>query len=162
VPYLIGTDEAGYGPNLGPLTVTGTLWKVDDASVDPVDLYSSLPESVRQTPKGDGIFIADSKRVYSSGSISELETSVLSLIFSMTGRIPSNWLELLEAICPSEFIDRIPDQTWLAGRELDLAMKPPKLRLSCWKFNAHQFSRLSLTRRLKPWETRQRCFRRRR
>ena len=41
----------------------------------------------------------------------------------MTGRIPSNWLELLETICPTEFIDQIPNQTWLAGRELSLPLK---------------------------------------
>ena len=120
MPYLIGTDEAGYGPNLGPLTVTGTLWKVSDVSVD---LYQALSESVRQTPKGEGIFIADSKRVYKSGSIEKLETSVLSSIFSLTGRVPSNWLQLLEMICPTEFIDQIPNQTWLAGRELKLPLK---------------------------------------
>ena len=119
MPYLIGTDEAGYGPNLGPLTVTGTLWKVSDVSVD---LYQALPQSVCQTPKGEGIYIADSKRVYKSGSIGKLETSVLSLIFSLTGRVPANWLQLMEMVCPTDFIDRIPDQTWLAGRELKLPL----------------------------------------
>src|SRR5215203_3406446 len=29
MPYLIGTDEAGYAPNLGPLVVTATVWHVD-------------------------------------------------------------------------------------------------------------------------------------
>jgi ribonuclease HIII len=29
---LIGMDEAGYGPNLGPLVVAATAWRVDDAS----------------------------------------------------------------------------------------------------------------------------------
>ena len=120
MPYLIGTDEAGYGPNLGPLTVTGTLWEVGDVSTD---LYRVFPQSIRQTPKGEGIFIADSKRVYSSGSIGQLELSVLSLIFSMTGRIASNWHELLEMICPSQYIELIPDQTWLAGRELELPLQ---------------------------------------
>ena len=26
---LIGTDEAGYGPNLGPLVVAATAWRID-------------------------------------------------------------------------------------------------------------------------------------
>ncbi len=30
--YVLGTDEAGYGPNLGPLVVTATLWEVPDDS----------------------------------------------------------------------------------------------------------------------------------
>jgi len=120
VPFLIGTDEAGYGPNLGPLTVTGTLWKADDTSVD---LYNALPDSVRSESKGEGIFIADSKRVFSSGSIGELETSVLSLIYSVTGQIPKTWLGLLESICPAKFVSQIPDQTWLHGRQLELPLK---------------------------------------
>ena len=30
---VIGTDEAGYGPNLGPLVVAATAWRVDRKSV---------------------------------------------------------------------------------------------------------------------------------
>ena len=47
--YLIGTDEAGYGPNLGPLLVTATLWSVPD---DPVvcDLYRMLSPVVVGIP----------------------------------------------------------------------------------------------------------------
>ena len=41
MPYVIGTDEAGYGPNFGPLVVTATVWKLDDG-IDPVSLYKHL------------------------------------------------------------------------------------------------------------------------
>ena len=27
--WMIGIDEAGYGPNLGPLVVAATTWKID-------------------------------------------------------------------------------------------------------------------------------------
>lgn len=110
MPFLIGTDEAGYGPNLGPLTVTGTLWETEDTDTD---LYSVLGPSIKQQAKGDGIFVADSKRVYSSGSIKELETSVLSLIFALHRRIPESWMELVDLVCPEEAIRRLPDQSWL-------------------------------------------------
>ena len=38
---LIGTDEAGYGPNLGPLTVAATAWHLPDG-VEPLDLWKAL------------------------------------------------------------------------------------------------------------------------
>ncbi len=28
--FVIGTDEAGYGPNLGPLVISATLWETPD------------------------------------------------------------------------------------------------------------------------------------
>ena len=36
--YLIGTDEAGYGPNLGPLVISATVWQVSGARP-----FASLP-----------------------------------------------------------------------------------------------------------------------
>ena len=44
--YLIGTDEAGYGPNLGPLVITATTWHVPGtpklADLSSVELYDEL------------------------------------------------------------------------------------------------------------------------
>ena len=39
--YLIGTDEAGYGPNLGPLVISATLWEAPDG-VGGEDLFDRL------------------------------------------------------------------------------------------------------------------------
>ncbi len=39
--YLIGTDEAGYGPNLGPLVISATLWEAPDG-VGAEDLFERL------------------------------------------------------------------------------------------------------------------------
>ena len=39
--YLIGTDEAGYGPNLGPLVISATVWQVPEG-VRSEDLYQQL------------------------------------------------------------------------------------------------------------------------
>ena len=38
MPYLLGTDEAGYGPNLGPLVISASLWEVPEG-VRGDDLY---------------------------------------------------------------------------------------------------------------------------
>ena len=60
--YLIGTDEAGYGPNLGPLVISATVWEVPDG-VGSEDLYRRLqaviaPAAERngngERPRGDG------------------------------------------------------------------------------------------------------------
>ena len=47
--FKIGTDEAGYGPNLGPLVVTGTLWESEDCTDD---LYQLLAPCVADQPPG--------------------------------------------------------------------------------------------------------------
>lgn len=74
---LIGTDEAGYGPNLGPLLIVSTTW--DGDVLPPQKLWDALAKVV--TPKGargeKRLHVADSKKVYSSGkSIAPLEQGV--------------------------------------------------------------------------------------
>ena len=32
--WMIGVDEAGYGPNLGPLVVAASAWQVEPDSVE--------------------------------------------------------------------------------------------------------------------------------
>jgi len=61
---LIGTDEAGYGPNLGPLVITASVWEVPG---DPrnFDFFAALSGVVsEQAAKGDQrLHVADSKAV---------------------------------------------------------------------------------------------------
>ena len=65
---VIGTDEAGYGPNLGPLVVSATAWSVPP-KVDLTELGKTLREQ--------GIDIADSKQLYhGGGSLKTLEHGV--------------------------------------------------------------------------------------
>ena len=47
---LIGTDEAGYGPNLGPLTVAATAWHLPD-DVEPLDLWEELQSVLTSAPE---------------------------------------------------------------------------------------------------------------
>ena len=114
MPYLIGTDEAGYGPNLGPLVVTGTLWEIP--SVD-VDLYKLFAEVVDSKRSPDRIAVCDSKEIYkSSGTIEALERSVLSLLDSPA----ANWRELVAGLgCGRE---KTETESWLVGAEFQLPM----------------------------------------
>lgn len=48
--YLIGTDEAGYGPNLGPLVITATVWQVPE-SISHADLYRAVHSCITDRPR---------------------------------------------------------------------------------------------------------------
>lgn len=96
---LVGTDEAGYGPNLGPLTICGTAWQVPDPTLD---LYEALEDCVTN---GDSnsipgkITICDSKKIYSpSRSIESLEKSVFSTLVAVSGKLPKDSKQLGEML----------------------------------------------------------------
>ena len=129
--FQIGTDEAGYGPNLGPLTVTGTLWQTKDGDCE---LYRLLSDAVWKSPSRSGprrLFIADSKQVYgASKKLESLELPVLAIFYAHFDRIPNCWLELTELICGARSVAKIPEQSWLFGRDLELpiAANPGEIR----------------------------------
>lgn len=91
---LIGTDEAGYGPNLGPLVVSATLWEVPGRR-GACDLWELLADVVSQTGPVDGrLHVADSKQVYQPArGLAELERSVLALLAQL-GDVPHTLREL--------------------------------------------------------------------
>jgi len=79
---LIGMDEAGYGPNLGPLVITLTAWRVPGHPAE-FDLWDAFGDVVTSQPDASDrrLCIADSKRVYqSSGSLAALERTVLAAL----------------------------------------------------------------------------------
>lgn len=100
--YLIGTDEAGYGPNLGPLVVSATVWQIDRDDAD--DLYEILSpafsDDVRRVRSS--LVIADSKRLYQpSGSLGPLETGLYGgLRLAQSSSEPSTWTEIWERLSP--------------------------------------------------------------
>lgn len=72
---LIGTDEAGYGPNLGPLVIAATAWQIDEcfeADAADLDLYRLLGRRVSRRWESAAVerqvAVADSKKLYSSGN----------------------------------------------------------------------------------------------
>lgn len=89
--WRIGVDEAGYGPNLGPLVVAATAWRTPAVG----DLYDLLAKAVIPTATSDGrLLIADSKAVYSpGGGLGQLERAV----YAALGR-PICWSELVAGL----------------------------------------------------------------
>jgi hypothetical protein len=82
MPWLIGIDEAGYGPNLGPFVMSATAWRVPARRAG-ADLWDVLRGAVRRPGDAeDGrILIGDSKEVYSPArGLRALETSVLAAV----------------------------------------------------------------------------------
>ncbi len=113
--YVLGTDEAGYGPNLGPLVVTATLWEVpDDAQAD--SFYDRLPglivPTARQAAADNGrcLVVADSKRLYQpGGGLRHLERGVLGAL-GLLGIDYDLWSDAWDALVPDSLVTlaRIP------------------------------------------------------
>jgi ribonuclease HII len=75
---LVGIDEAGYGPNLGPLVVTA-VWATVPAESRSDSLWDMLRPAVSRWPgNGDSLVVDDSKRVYSADGVGHLERLALA------------------------------------------------------------------------------------
>lgn len=81
--WVLGIDEAGYGPNLGPLLIAATLWRSSEAA-PPDTWYSRLAGCVTDKAPEAGdtrLFWADSKQVYRAGQgRAALERGVLAAV----------------------------------------------------------------------------------
>ncbi len=79
--WIIGIDEAGYGPNLGPLVMTSVACQVPDGGAD---LWRELSATVRRgcDPADDRLVVDDSKVVYgATRGLASLERPVLALLW---------------------------------------------------------------------------------
>lgn len=82
MPWLIGIDEAGYGPNLGPLVMSAVACQLPADCVDG-DLWHLLGAAVRRRGQGnDGrLLVDDSKLVYAADNgLAALERAALALL----------------------------------------------------------------------------------
>jgi len=98
---LVGIDEAGYGPHLGPLVVAGAAVEFNGASVPAPDLWGAMGEWVVRRTAGaaDRVVICDSKKAFVSSDrargIVTLERAVLGFLTAASVR-PRTLAEFLE------------------------------------------------------------------
>src|SRR5206468_2076833 len=114
MPWTIGIDEAGYGPNLGPLVMTSAACRVPP-EYDDCDLWERLRPTVRRPtdPADDRVVVGDSKLVYSvARGLHDLEASVMALVAPVSAS--ACLAELLESIA-REFLAEVRGEAWYTG-----------------------------------------------
>ncbi|MDI6787285.1 MAG: hypothetical protein QME51_02810, partial [Planctomycetota bacterium] len=83
--YLVGIDEAGYGPQLGPLVVTAVVFEIPDAllvSNNPPCLWKKLSNIITVKKVGNHLLaVCDSKALYQPRvGIKEIEKTALTFM----------------------------------------------------------------------------------
>ncbi|MSR56668.1 MAG: hypothetical protein EXS05_03215 [Planctomycetaceae bacterium] len=122
MPFVIGMDEAGYGPNLGPLVVTAVVWEVPG---DPrkIDFWKEFAEIVAPdaAPHRQHLQIADSKVVYTpSRGLAALETGVLAALelWRDGGGVPPTFRELCRLVTSDAFDST--GEPWFDDSDLEI------------------------------------------
>ncbi len=114
---LVGIDEAGFGPILGPLVVSSSTLSLPCNHLTS-DLWQILVRSVSKRRKrlGGRLLIADSKKVYNkSVGIKHLERTVMT-VMKCLGKEPTTLAELMELLCPS-CLERLINYPWYRDAE---------------------------------------------
>jgi ribonuclease HII len=116
MPWIIGIDEAGYGPNLGPLVMTAVACRVPEALVHE-SLWRVLRKSVRRRlwKADDRLLIEDSKLVYSPArGLCDLETSVIAALSAWRMLAGLSAAGLLDQLCPL-YHPQLRQEPWYQG-----------------------------------------------
>jgi len=123
VGYLIGTDEAGYGPNLGPRVGSATVWEVPEG-VGSEDLGPRLTPMVVSTPgrmpdDRPCVAIGDSKVLYQPDrGLRYLEQGLWAAMAAL-GHRPATWREVWQRLAP-ESLDSQSFEPWYRDYDCEL------------------------------------------
>lgn len=111
MPWVVGVDEAGYGPNLGPLVQTAVAVRLPDH--DPAG-WDTLKPHVRRCHDGedDRLLIDDSKKVYAGGKgLPQLGHGVLAVHTPY----PATAAELIDRTVLNPCVSDLRAETWFDG-----------------------------------------------
>lgn len=100
---LIATDEAGYGPKLGPLVISGTVWKIPGEDFGADELTARLAPLRTPTACGDvTVLVDDSKAVFKpSAGLKSLHT-VVSACLHWCRRSEETFRDVLPKLAPHD------------------------------------------------------------
>lgn len=128
--WHLGTDEAGYGPTLGPLVIAGTLWSCPPDR-PPATWYDFLATEIpaktsplRNDEPVRSLRIEDSKKLYrGTHDFTKLELSAWAILGQVVP-FPCAWPELLGYLDPEAkaWLSGVP---WLADFARQLPIKTP-------------------------------------
>lgn len=109
---LVGIDEAGFGPLLGPLVVSSSTFSLPYHYLKS-DLWQILRKSLSNRRKrlAGRLLVADSKKAFSKSlGIKHLERTVLASLKCL-GEEPATLAELMGILCP-DCLERLSDYPW--------------------------------------------------
>jgi len=112
---LVGIDEAGFGPILGPLVVSSSTISLPHDLIG-ADLWQILRKSLANKRKhlAGRLLISDSKKAYSKSlGIKHLERTSLACLRCL-GKEPAMLTELISLLCP-DCLERLGDYPWYKG-----------------------------------------------
>ena len=133
---LVGIDEAGFGPILGPLVVSSSAFRVPDNLVwaNHWEILRASVSDKRASLKGR-LLIVDSKKAFTRTiGIKHLRRTVLATLKHLGGE-PKNLTDLISSLCP-DCLDHIAEYPWykkagdyqLGGDDGDIGIAVSMLR----------------------------------
>lgn len=109
---VVGIDEAGFGPILGPLVISASVFSLPQQLLNE-DFWQVLRKSVGKRPRhlAGRVLIADSKKAYNKSlGIKHLQRTVLACLKCL-GKEPATLTDLLSLVSV-DFLEQLSDYPW--------------------------------------------------
>ena len=119
---VAGIDEAGYGPLLGPLVSTVTVFSIP-ATLTGKDLWKVLSSSISpgRASRSGKLCVADSKKLFSrAGGLARLERTALTFLH-LLGRPTAGLPQLLSAL-RTDCARQMNDYPWYIDQSINIPL----------------------------------------